>query len=234
MRHPLGSTKWRFNMKSKLVCAVTISTILLCVYTGCEKSSPSPTQPIAQDTTGQVVAYKPNIYIYPQVKSIVSIKLEFPLGGTMIESIPTYSGEWRVEVEPTGKIDGKYDYLFYECQNPDAYQYHAGWILNRDSLSTFFMTNLFESGFSEHEIRDFTDYWVPRLINYRYYFVYPQYTNDIDQVIKLQINKTPDKLLRLFYVIQGSENNIANLHEPIVPKFTRTGFVVTEWGVVLK
>jgi hypothetical protein len=58
--------------------------------------------------------------------------------------------------------------------------------------------------------------------------------NDIDKMIKLKISASLDNILRLFYVIKGSQKNEINLSKPIIPKFKRKGFVVAEWGVVLK
>ncbi|MCX6150678.1 MAG: hypothetical protein NTX22_09160 [Ignavibacteriales bacterium] len=221
-------------MKKKLlVVFLIVVAILFSSSTGCKKNSSTPTEPI--DTTGGgAVVRKPNIYIYPQVKSVVSVKLEFPLGGIVIESIPAYLGEWSVQAEPTGKIDNKYDYLFYEAKTPDIYQYSSGWIVNRDSLPLFFRTKLSESGFIDREINDFTQYWIQRLITYPYYFIYPQFSNDIDKIIRLKISPSPDNVLRLFFIIKGSEKNVIDLSKPIVPKFAREGFVVAEWGVVLK
>ena len=71
-------------------------------------------------------------------------------------------------------------------------------------------------------------------MDYSYYLIYPQFTNDIDKVIKLKINKAPDSLLRLFYIIKGSQNGNSELIAPVIPKFRRIGFVATEWGVVIK
>jgi hypothetical protein len=234
--HPLGNTEKRAtNMKRKLPIVIIVSfMILFFISSGCKENSSAPNEPDVKDTTGHVIAYKPNIYIYPQTKNILSIKLEFPLGGTVIESIPAYRGEWCIEVEPSGKINNEYDYLFYESQNPDAYQYDSGWIVNRDSLSIFFRTNLSKTGFTEREINDFTEYWVSRLKTNSYYIVYPQYVNDINKIIKLKISTPPDNMLRLFYVIKGSEQNGLKLLEPTLPKYERKGFVVAEWGVVLK
>ncbi len=221
-------------MKRKLAAVfLIIAAILFLASTGCKKDSPSPTGPV--DTTGgDVVVRKPNIYIYPRVKEVVSIKLEFPLGGAVIESSPAYLGEWRVVVEPAGKIDNKYDYLFYESKTPDAYQYNSGWIVCKDSLPIFLRANLSESGFNGREINDFIEYWVPRLINYPYCIVYPQYASDIDKIIELKISASPDNILRLFYVIKGSANREISLCKPVIPKFKREGFVVAEWGVILK
>jgi len=184
--------------------------------------------------TPQVVVYKPNIYIYPTVTTNIGVKLDFPLGGTVLQSIPEYSDGWNVTVEPSGKIDGQYDYLFYESRNPDAYQYSAGWLVRRDTLTSFFTHHLLFAGFNEREKDDFIDYWIPRLTEYPYYIIYPQFKNDIDKVIRLDVSKTPDAILRLFYVVKGTTINDASLKAPSTPAFQRHGFVVTEWGVILK
>jgi hypothetical protein len=221
------------RIQRPIIIAVGV-VILFIVSSGCKKSSSTPTEPDVKDTTGYVVVLKPNIYIYPETKSMLSVRLEFPLGGNIIESIPEYLGEWSVEVEPSGKINNSYDYLFYESRNPNVYQYTSGWIVKRESLAVFFKSNLTASGFNEREINDFTEYWVSRLMGSAYYIIYPQYVNDIDKIIKLHISLPPDNLLRLFYVIKGSEQNRIKLPEPTIPKFERKGFVVAEWGVVLQ
>ena len=223
--------------RKQLTVFLLLGAILLVASTGCKKTSttesePEPT-PKPTDTS-HVVVYKPNIYLYPQIKSVVSVKLEFPYGGTIIASIPDYLGEWRIEAEPTGKIENQYDYLFYESDTPDLYQYNSGWIVSRDSLFTFFKNNLSVTGFKESEISDFTMYWVPRLTNHKFYIIYPQYTDDINKVIKLKISPLPDNTIRLFYVIKGTETNGINLATPIIPNYKRDGFVVAEWGVVQK
>ena len=212
-----------------------ILAVLISSSPGCKDGSSTPTDSGNTDTThSHPIVRKPNVYLYPQFKTTVSVKLEFPLGGTVIESTPSYAGEWRVEVEPNGRIDDKYDYLFYESQTPDAYQYVSGWVVNKDSLLGFFQSNLSEMGFNRREINDFTEYWIPKLTESRYYIIYPQFANDIDKMIRLKVAPSPDNLLRLFYVITGSERTRAALSTPKISKFQRQGFVVAEWGVVLK
>ncbi|MBI4811227.1 MAG: hypothetical protein HY800_07295 [Ignavibacteriales bacterium] len=190
--------------------------------------------PITILDTIQVISEKPNIYIYPPKLTNISIKLEFPLGGSVIQSIPTYSDSWNITVEPSGRINGEYDYLFYESRNPDAFQYSAGWIVSRDTLASFYSHHLLCAGFSQREKNDFIDYWIPRLTDYPYYVIYPQFNNDIDKVIRLNISESTDAILRLFYVVKGTTVNTEKLITPSTPAFKRSGFVVTEWGVILK
>ncbi|MDI6765823.1 MAG: hypothetical protein QME52_03260 [Bacteroidota bacterium] len=213
-----------------LICLFAIPIFSLITSMGCKKS---PTESSDHDSS-IVEVRKPNIYLYPKAKCNLSIKLLFPLGGRIIQSIPSYQNGWNVEVNPSGKINQQYDFLFYESQTPDAYQYNFGWVVSRDTLSSFFNANLRRTGFNDSEIFDFTEYWVPRLSDYPLYIIYPQYSTDIEKVIQLNISEPPDNILRLFYVIQSSEDMIPKLITPTVPKFVRSGFTVTEWGVILK
>lgn len=184
--------------------------------------------------TSLVFVEKPNIYLYPQTTCNLSVALEFPRGGSVIQSIPLYSGGWNVSVEPSGKIDRQYDYLFYESKIPDVYQYNSGWIVSRDTLTSFFSNNLLLIGFNKRETSDFIEYWIPRLIDYPYYYIYPQFADEIGKVICLKFSESPDNVLRLFYIIQGTTNKGRMLPAPTIPQFKRTGFAVTEWGVILK
>lgn len=61
-------------------------------------------------------------------------------------------------------------------------------------------------GFCGREIKDFTDYWIPKLKDYEYYEIYPQEKNIIDIVIALEISETPDAVLRQLYLIRGTDN----------------------------
>lgn len=236
-------TKQVIQMRNKVLFSFLIlSAIIIFPAAGCsDESSPTDSgiEPFLIDTTHSpidtsVSVRKPNIYLYPETKTSLSVRLVFPSGGTVTESIPEYSGEWRIEAEPNGKINSTYDYLFYECRTPDLYQYNYGWIIRRDSLLNFFQSHLGETGFSKKEINDFTEYWIPRLAENPYYIIYPQFSNDIDKLIQLKITPSPDNLIRLYYVIKGSENNDMVLSNPPLPEFKREGFTVAEWGVVLK
>jgi hypothetical protein len=84
--------------------------------------------------------------------------------------------------------------------------------------------------FSVPEIKDFTDYWIPLLAENRYYCIYPQTSEIIDQTIRLAFSVQPDKVSRLFYGIVGADRFTA-VEAPEVVPFTRRGFYVVEWGV---
>lgn len=180
------------------------------------------------------VVYKPNIYVYPQQTIDLSVKLNFPKGGSVLTSIPEYNTVWNVQVTPSGQINETYSYLFYESQQPDVWQTHYGWVVEKDNLPTFFRENMSNYGFNDSEITDFINYWIPRLKQHQFYVIYPQTKELISKVIQLDFSLKPDNLLRLFYVIKGKENKLQDITTPTINKFQREGYVATEWGVILE
>jgi hypothetical protein len=180
------------------------------------------------------MVYKPNIYLYPEEECRLSVSLGFPQGGDVVISDPPYPHAWQdITVTPDGRIDNTYDYLFYEASVPYLWQREKGWVISREDLSGFFSENLNAYGFSGREVDDFLEYWIPLLKSSPYYAIYPQHTSHIDDVITLNISKTPDSILRLFYVIEEVPE-AKTLPEPVIPEFDRIGFTVTEWGVIYR
>lgn len=186
------------------------------------------------DTCGLVLK-KPNIYLYPLERSQISVNLRFPHGGKIITSIPAYENGWTVDVDTSGIIDNSYEYLFYESKQPDIWQLNEGWVIKRSELETFFKVDMLKHGFYGREVKDFIDYWIPRLTDFEYYEIYPQESNIIEKAVKLEISKTPENVLRLYYLIKGVNNNSNNkINIPSeIFQFRRSGFYVTEWGVIL-
>ena len=177
---------------------------------------------------------KPNLYLYPEQKTKMNVTIDFPHGGKVIHSDPLYPIKWEnIKVNPNGKIDKKYDFLFYECEIPDFWQYSEGWVIEQENLPEFFAQNLKDYGFNDVEIEDFLEFWIPDLKEDPYYMILPQYTEMVNQVIKLKISPRPDHLMRLHYVISGSIFDF-EIPTPDIPEYKPEGFIAREWGVVLK
>ena len=221
-------------MRFKLLIILVFAVAVLITQSGCEDL---PTETCDEDTThvdtSHVIVYKPNIYIYPTEQIDLSVNITFPLDGRVTESIPQYNTGWNVSVEPTGIIDGKYKYLFYECSIPNYFQKSTGWVVEQNNLKLFFKTNLSSHGFSENEIRDFTDYWIPKLDDSKYYEVYPQYSSDIEKMIVLNFSNKPENIFRLFYYIKGRDNNNIDIAVPTLAIGKRESYYVMEWGVII-
>lgn len=177
---------------------------------------------------------KPNIYLYPLETTDVSVTLGFPQGGAVVTSIPAYGDGWEVTVTPDGIIDGQYGYLFYEAQQPDRYQYAAGWTVATAGLEQFFRANLAAYGFVGREIEDFIEWWIPRLNEGSCYDIFPQTSAEIDPLITLDIVPAPDSIQRLFYAVRSTGDCDAHLAMPLIAPFVRDGFIALEWGVIVK
>lgn len=180
-----------------------------------------------------IMVRKPNIYIYPERTTELDVRIVFPQGGQVATSIPDYVDGWHVTVEPSGLINGQYEYLFYESSQPYYGQHTAGWVVALEQLEDFFRNNMARTGFIQSEIDDFIEYWIPWLSGYPYYAVYPQYNDQLEQMIRLEFSTPPQSLIRLIYSIRGLGTNTPTLPEPIIPTFVREGFTVAEWGVIL-
>ncbi len=189
--------------------------------------------PVSTNTTDTdtLKVYKPNIYLYPQTITDVSVKLNFPMGGRVTVSVPEYNQGWDVTISSDGMIDGTYGYLFYECNLP-YFSVEQKWIVSHDSLESFFVDNMTAFGFNDSEIHDFTVYWMTRLPEYDYYKISPLMSPELDSYVELQIVPEPDSVLRLFYVIAPALE-FSESDQIQIPQFTRAGFSVAEWGVIL-
>ncbi|MBL7073916.1 carboxypeptidase regulatory-like domain-containing protein [candidate division KSB1 bacterium] len=175
---------------------------------------------------------KPNIYLYPSVTMRITVRLDFKVPGAVIQSEPHYAGSWSIWVQPGGKIDGQYDYLFYEAQMAAVPHTEEGWCVAREDLGPWFDEKLIELGFNEGESNDFIEYWMPNLPEADFYLVYPQNRSVLDSIIALDITPNPDSILRYWFYIETKDIPV-EMPEPPTDSFIRQGFTVVEWGVIL-
>jgi hypothetical protein len=203
------------------------------IYTKLIAYNGSHSDTIIRQVTDKIIIYKPNIYIYPQKTINLCLNISFPFGGEIIKSIPDYNKGWCVKVDSTGKIDNKYNFLFYESSQPDKFQYKQGWCIAQSDLKSFFIKNLKLYNFSDIEIRDFLEYWIPKLIHNKYYKIYPQTNTNIDNLVKLNFSIQPDNINRLFYGFVGVDK-YSKIEEPVLVKYYRQGFYIMEWGGFIK
>ena len=174
----------------------------------------------------QVLA--PNLYLYPETETGVSVTLDFPSDGYVTVSEPEYGDGWNVNVTPDGFIDGAYGYLFYEATVVMPLQSSVGWMLDGKHLERELRVLLGSLGFEGRAIDDFVEYWVPRLAGSAWYAFYPQ---DAEQMSILNISPVPDKVLRALFVIRPLRQPIP-VTAPVVTPLVRDGFTAVEWGVI--
>ena len=80
----------------------------LMLYVRCEKNSGPTGSEDETDNTDTMVVRKPNIYLYPENGQELTIRLIFPSGGNVIESVPEYGTGWDIYVDPSGLIDNQF------------------------------------------------------------------------------------------------------------------------------
>ena len=175
---------------------------------------------------------KPNIYLYPETTQEVSVTLEFK-GNKLAKSIPDYGDGWTVIATPDGLIDGTYGYLFYEATAGGAgFQTDCGFVVSQAELAVWMEETLAAYGFNDQETVDFVDFWLPVLPESPWYLFYPQDEAMVDQHVGLHVEPAPDSLLRLWFAVQPAAAPVS-LPEPDAIPFVRSGFAVTEWGVIV-
>lgn len=174
------------------------------------------------------IVKKPAIYLYPKQKQ--QIQIELKPNGEITKTIPDYTNRWDVMATPDGKINGKYDYLFYEVMLYTTIpKSQEGWIVRFENLPKWFDQKLPELGLNEKEINDFKNYWLKELPYSRYYEIKPLSKDFIEKDLKLEIKPKPDSLIRVILLFKGA-NNPLTLKEPKIEKIERKGFTVVEWG----
>jgi hypothetical protein len=116
---------------------------------------------------------KPNIYLYPETTTRVKVTLISQKGNYITISIPPYNNGWEVTAEPSGIIDGEYEYLFYEGSEIKLHSTNFGWSVSASELWQFLPEKMVEYGFNEKEIKDFVSYWQVHLPQSEYYEIIP-------------------------------------------------------------
>ncbi|MBC8525981.1 MAG: hypothetical protein H8D22_03780 [Candidatus Cloacimonetes bacterium] len=112
---------------------------------------------------------KPAIYIYPEEDSQFQVNLILRNGTKITKSIPEYKSGWDVFVENSGRIDSKYDYLFYEASIKMIPEISYGWCISQKDIKIELNNLLLKIGLNTNETNEFLDYWLNRLKDYNYY-----------------------------------------------------------------
>ena len=176
--------------------------------------------------------YKPAIYIYPEENDQFKVKLILKNGTKITKSIPEYKSGWDVSVEKSGKIDSKYDYLFYETSIKKIPDISCGWCISQKNLRNKLNDLLMKIGLNEQETEGFLDYWLDRLQDYKYYKIFPVVNRQLEDFVELEITPPAKTSLRVWFFFQGCDK-LEELPSPQINKFVREGTTVIEWGGVM-
>lgn len=176
-------------------------------------------------------AEKPVIYLYPEAKQEIEVKLDY--AGELTCTYPEYKDGWHIVAHPDGTLvddaTGKeYSYLFWEGKSDTEYDFSKGYVIAGKDTAEFLEIKLAELGLNRTEANEFIVYWLPRMQGNTYNLITFQneiYTNSA----KLEITPNPDSVLRVFMVYKALDEPI-EIEEPMIEPFERNGFTVIEWG----
>lgn len=193
-------------------------SVLCCIFslTACQKEEEYDAKPV--------------IYLYPEHKTDVTVKLDYT--GNLTCTYPEYKNGWKVSAEPDGTLtdaDGQtYNYLYWEGVNRTDYDFSEGFCVAGSDTAAFLEDALDQLGLTRQEANEFIVYWLPRMQDSAYNLISFQ-TDAYTQTAELSIDPAPDTLLRVFMAWKPSENAVdipaQKLTAPV-----RSGFTVVEWG----
>ena len=178
-------------------------------------------------------AGKPIIYIYPEEEQTVSVSLK---NSDLITcSYPKYDDGWEVLAKPNGDLidlkTGKELYsLYWEGGDFESPDYKEGFLVKGEDSASFLEEKLEILGLNYKEKEEFIVYWLPKLEKNKYNFIKFVSKEDIDKQMPLEINPTPDTLIRVYMQFKGLTKPMKNVKEQNLEKIERKGFTVVEWG----
>ncbi len=181
-------------------------------------------------TPHDVECAKPVIYLYPEEKTEVSVKLD--LNGKLTCTYPAYNSGWLVTSMPDGTLtDAKgqtYNYLYWEGEAEMTYDFSEGFCVKGKDTAAFLEEALEKLGLTRREANEFIVYWLPMMEQNSYNIISFQ-TENYTEAAKLSVSPAPDTLLRVFMAWKGVEE-FAELPEQELTAPERTGFTLVEWG----
>ena len=149
------------------------------------------------------VAYKPVIYLYPEVETEVSVKLDY--NGNLVCTYPAYKDGWTVTAAPDGTL----------C-------------VKGEDTAAFLEGALEQLGLTRREANEFIVYWLP-LMEQNLYNIISFQTDIYTDNAKLMVDPAPDTLIRVFMAWQSADEYV-ELEKQDLTAPDRTGFTVVEWG----
>lgn len=175
---------------------------------------------------------KPVIYLYPEKKQDISVKVKFK-NGDFTCTYPEYNNGWNVTAYPDGRLINKsdndeYSYLYWEGEGAIQYDFSSGFVVKSEDTAEFLKETLFYMGLTPKEYNEFIVYWLPIMQKNEYNLISFQ-TDNYEESAKLEISPKPDSMLRVFMAFKEVDENTV-VPEQKLEIFKRNGFTVIEWG----
>ena len=123
---------------------------------------------------------------------------------------------------------GEYNYLYWEGDIYANYDLSKGFCVKGEDTAKFLQDSLEKLGLNRKEANEFIVYWLPLMQNNRYNIISFQ-TDIYTDAAKLNLNPSPDTLIRVFMTWQSAENHVELPKQHLFAP-ERNGFTVVEWG----
>lgn len=211
----------------KKMITLALALLLTATVAGC---TPKDVCEEPTTNTDEITDAKPVIYLYPETRQQVSVKLE--LQGQLTCTYPAYRDGWTVTADPDGTLTDdngqQYNYLYWEGITENRFDFSQGWCIKGEHTAAFLEYTLEKLGLNRREANEFIVYWLPQMEQNPYNLICFQQEAYTD-LAKLEITPTPDTLIRVFMTWQPSESYV-NLEEQFLTAPERIGFTAVEWG----
>ena len=176
------------------------------------------------------VAYKPIIYLYPTVKTDISVKLKND--SFLITTYPKYKDSWYVTAYPSGKLiseNREYYGLYWEGINYNSKMTDEGFVVAGSDTISFLEEKLRILGLNDREADEFIIYWLPKLEQNKYNYIRFASIDEINSYMPLEVYPKPDSVIRIMMEYKPLDKEI-NVTEQKLYTPNREGFVLVEWG----
>lgn len=188
-------------------------------------------KPLNNPNCDPFVAYKPILYFYPTKETKINVTLGNP--DYLTTTYPRYNNGWNVTAYPDGTLKDKngrsYYSLFWEGDNHPAKVHDEGFVVKGNEVLPFLESKLKALGLNDKEANEFIIYWLPKLEKNNYNYIYFETKEEINNYMPLNVNPTPDTIIRIQMDYKPLEEKI-NVKEQKINTPKRTGFTVVEWG----
>jgi hypothetical protein len=174
---------------------------------------------------------KPVVYIYPSVPTFVNVAVD----ADVTLSDPEYPQlGWRnVLALPNGQLiynQQGYNSLFWEGYGHGYYpEITTGKFVKKADAEKQIKTDLYAQGLNNKEVKDFMEFWTPKIPNSPYIRLTWLDTQQMENLAKLSVYPRPQTLIRVFLDMQGVQEPYS-LPTQKLQAVPRNGFTVVEWG----
>lgn len=176
------------------------------------------------------VDYKPVIYLYPEEKTEVSVRLDY--SGRLTCTYPAYNNGWTVMASPDGTLTDAsgqtYNYLYWEGETLTQYDLSKGFCVKGEDTAAFLEDALARLGLNRREANEFIVFWLPFMQENPYNII--AFQSDVyTESAKLEITPAPDTIIRVFMAWQAADEYV-ELEPQELSAPEREGFTAIEWG----